>query len=46
MEAQFCMGAKAGSRDGLQQFSTFASTWFATIICLQADQQGLQGLQT
>jgi hypothetical protein len=28
-KAHFCMGAKAGSRAGLQAFDVFVSTWFA-----------------
>jgi hypothetical protein len=28
-EAHFCMGAKAGSRAGLQTYDMFASMWFA-----------------
>jgi hypothetical protein len=28
-EARFCMGAKAGSRAGLQTYDMFASMWFA-----------------
>jgi hypothetical protein len=27
-KACFCMGAKAGSRAGLQTYDMFASTWF------------------
>jgi hypothetical protein len=28
-KAPFCMGAKAGSRAGLQTYDMFASTWLA-----------------
>jgi hypothetical protein len=28
-KARFCMGAKVGSRAGLQTYEMFASTWFA-----------------
>jgi hypothetical protein len=44
-KARFCMGAKVGSQAGLQTYDIFASTWFATMICLQVDEQGLQGLK-
>jgi hypothetical protein len=45
-EAHFCMGAKAGSGAGLQIYDMFARPGLQTMICLQADQQGLQSLQT
>jgi hypothetical protein len=28
-KVRFCMGAKAGSREGSQTFDMFASMWFA-----------------
>ncbi len=44
-KARFCMGAKAGSRAGLQTYDMFTSTWFANYDMF-ASGSTTQGLQT